>query len=228
MFEILFSQNVCVYVIVMCGLLGAVGRAVMGGYLKSLIKGSDRMGHTKKKALLEIRKRYEDIASLDVDIRDVSSFVDKYIDRLKIGVVPINVWNGFVKNLGVIAAGTGIFAAVYQYYVVGNNGEAVKMTLCSLAACLVLYMAGNQWDPSWYMMTLRDNVRNYLGNSLSNRLKKEDRKQAAATVQEVVEHSGDAVPVKKSERKKKGDKTADKGSYDELLDKMMQKILADG
>lgn len=226
MFEILFSQNVCVYVIVMCGLFGVVGRAVMGGYLKSLIKGSDRMGRTKKKALLEIRKRYEDIASLDVDIQDLSSFVDKYIDRLRIGVIPVNAWNGFIKNMGAIAAGTGIFAAVYQYYVVGDNGEAVKMALCSLAVCLVLYMAGNQWDPAWYMMTLRDNVRSYLGNSLSNRIKKNDRKQAAATVDGKVEQSSDVEPAK-NDKKNKGCK-ADNSSYDELLDKMMQKILADG
>lgn len=226
MFENLFSQNVCVYVIVMCGLFGVVGRAVMGGYLKSLIKGSDRMGRTKKKALLEIRKRYEDIASLDVDIQDLSSFVDKYIDRLRIGVIPVNAWNGFIKNMGAIAAGTGIFAAVYQYYVVGDNGEAVKMVLCSLAVCLVLYMAGNQWDPAWYMMTLRDNVRSYLGNSLSNRIKKNDRKQAAATVDGMVEQSRDVEPAK-NDKKNKGCK-ADNGSYDELLDKMMQKILADG
>lgn len=226
MFENLFSQNVCVYVIVMCGLLGVVGRAVMGGYLKSLIKGSDRMGRTKKKALLEIRKRYEDIASLDVDIQDLSSFVDKYIDRLRIGVIPVNAWNGFIKNMGAIAAGTGIFAAVYQYYVVGDNGEAVKMALCSLAVCLVLYMAGNQWDPAWYMMTLRDNVRSYLGNSLSNRIKKNDRKQAAATVDGKVEQSSDVEPAK-NDKKNKGCK-ADNSSYDELLDKMMQKILADG
>lgn len=226
MFENLFSQNVCVYVIVMCGLLGVVGRAVMGGYLKSLIKGSDRMGRTKKKALLEIRKRYEDIASLDVDIQDLSSFVDKYIDRLRIGVIPVNAWNGFIKNMGAIAAGTGIFSAVYQYYVIGDNGEAVKMALCSLAVCLVLYMAGNQWDPAWYMMTLRDNVRSYLGNSLSNRIKKNDRKQAAATVDGKVEQSSDVEPAK-NDKKNKGCK-ADNSSYDELLDKMMQKILADG
>ena len=152
--------------------------------------------------------------------------MDKYIDRLRIGVIPVNAWNGFIKNMGAIAAGTGIFAAVYQYYVIGDNGEAVKMALCSLAVCLVLYMAGNQWDPAWYMMTLRDNVRSYLGNSLSNRIKKNDRKQAAATVDGKVEQSSDVEPAK-NDKKNKGCK-ADNSSYDELLDKMMQKILADG
>lgn len=46
---------------------------------------------------MEMRRRYEDITSLDVNIHDTAAFVDKYIDRLKIGFIPINVWNGFVK-----------------------------------------------------------------------------------------------------------------------------------
>ena len=60
------------------------------------------------------------------DRHDTAAFVDKYIDRLKIGFIPINVWNGFVKNMGVAAAGTGIFAAAYQYYVVGDGVETLK------------------------------------------------------------------------------------------------------
>ena len=69
-------------------------------------------------------------------------------------------------------------------------------------------------------------MRSYLGNSLSNRIKKNDRKQAAATVDGKVEQSSDVEPAK-NDKKNKGCK-ADNSSYDELLDKMMQKILADG
>lgn len=73
------------------------------------------------------------------------------------------------KNLGVIAAGTGIFAAVYQYHVVGDGGETVKLLMSALAADMALLLAYNQWNPSLYMKTLRDSVMNYLGNNLSNR-----------------------------------------------------------
>ena len=132
MFETLLSQNVCVYVIVMCGFMGVVGRMIMGGCFRRLIKETETMGRTRKRALREIRKRYEDISLLDVEVRDTAAFVDKYIDRLKIGLISVNAWNAFIKNLGVIAAGTGIFAAVYQYHVVGDGGETVKLLMSAL------------------------------------------------------------------------------------------------
>ena len=138
MFEILLNQNVCMYVMIVCGCIGLTGRAVMSSYLARLAKAAERMGTTRKKQLMEMRRRYEDITSLDVNIHDTAAFVDKYIDRLKIGFIPINVWNGFVKNMGVAAAGTGIFAAAYQYYVVGDGVETLKMLGCGLAAWLLI------------------------------------------------------------------------------------------
>lgn len=223
MFEILMNQNVWMYVIVICGFMGAAGRMIMGGYLRNLIKETDFMGRTKKRALREIRKRYEDVSSLDVEVRDTAAFVDKYIDRLKIGAFSVNAWNAFIKNLGVIAAGTGIFAAVYQYYVVGDGGEAVKLLVSALAAELVLLVAYNQWNPSMYIKTLRDSVINYLGNSLANRIGREDRRQVAAAT--APEASGGE---KQTEKKKSGKARSKEADYDQLLDKMMQKILADG
>lgn len=226
MFETLLSQNVCVYVIALCGFLGVLGRALVSSYLKSLIRGTDSMGHTKKKSLANLRKRYEDVSALDVDIKDVATFVDKYIDRLKIGCVPVNVWNGCVKNFGLAAGGTGIFAAVYQYYVVGDGKETLKMLVCGFSACIAVWAAYNQWDVSWHMKTLGDCVKNYLVNSPAVRNRKEDRKQIAAT-EDVSDCRVDQDLKKMRDDHKKKRSKADP-DYDELLDKMMQKILADG
>lgn len=92
-----------------------------GWLLQEADKRDGNYGKNTEKGSEEIRKRYEDISLLDVDVRDTAAFVDKYIDRLKIGLISVNAWNAFIKNLGVIAAGTGIFAAVYQYHVVGDG-----------------------------------------------------------------------------------------------------------
>lgn len=251
MFDALFSQNVCVYLIVMFGFLGVLGRGLISGGLKSLIKNAGDMGHTKKKELVRMRKRYEDAAALDVDVQDIHAFVDKYIDRLKLAHVPINVLNGCVKNFALAAGGIGIFAAIYQYYVVGSRGESVKMLVCSVAACMFIWAAYNQWDVSWHLKTLGDFCKSYFANGFSNRIikaeKKEDRKQAAATmisetacpvkeeapskttvrlgkIKETSAAKGEKKEVKS--RKKNGDNGA--ANYDELLDKVMQKILADG
>lgn len=225
MFETLLNQNVCMYVMIMCGCIGLIGRAVMSSYLARLAKAAERMGTTRKKALLEIRKRYEDIASLDVDIHDTAAFVDKYIDRLKIGFVPVNVWNGFVKNMGLVVAGTGIFAAVYQYYVVGDGPEALKMCVCGLATYMLLMAAHNQWNCAWHMRALRDSVKNYLSNSLSNRLRKEEKKAEAPELQVACSSADEGMEKKRVKKKQSRNGAAD---YDVLLDGIMKKMLADG
>ena len=101
-------------------------------------------------------------------------------------------------------------------------------------------------NPSLYMKTLRDSVMNYLGNNLSNRFCREDRRQVAAAAKVPEEAEGDAanvraacsseIPVDKK-RTESGPRTdtgraararSEGADYDKLLDKMMQKILADG
>ena len=172
-----------------------------------------------------MRKRYEDIRSLDVEVRDTAAFVDKYIDRLKIGFVPVNVWNGFVKNMGLVVAGTGIFAAVYQYYVVGDGPEALKMCVCGLATYMLLMAAHNQWNCAWHMRALRDSVKNYLSNSLSNRLRKEEKKAEAPELQVACSSADEGMEKKKVKKKQSRNGAAD---YDVLLDGIMKKMLADG
>lgn len=70
-----------------------------GWLLQEADKETETMGRTRKRALREIRKRYDDISLLDVEVRDTAAFVDKYIDRLKIGLISVNAWNAFIKIL---------------------------------------------------------------------------------------------------------------------------------
>lgn len=229
MMETLLSRNVCMCVILVFGCVGIVGRGIVAGYLKTLIKGTERMGMTRKRALLEIRKRYEDVASLGVELRDFDSFVDKYIDRLRLCAVPVGLWNGFLKNMGVLAAGTGIFSAAYQYYVVGDGAAAAELAMCSAGVCMAMLVVWNQWDVSWHLKTLRDSVKNYLSNSLANRLAREDRRvkaEAASSESVAVTDDSDEAARHVGRAKKKREEAA--SSYDVLLDRVMQRILVDG
>lgn len=229
MLEALLSRNVCVYVMLMLGCIGIMGRGIVTGYLKRLVKGTETMGMTRKRALVEIRKRYEDLASLDAEIRDFDSFVDKYIDRLKLWAVPINIWNGFLKNIAVFVAGTGIFSAVYQYYVVGDRGMAVELFMCGIGVCMAMLVVWNQWDAAWHMRTLRDAVKNYLSNSLANRLAREDRVQRIDNIRPAEGDEADAdMPAAARAAAATVKEPSEDSSYDMLLDKVMQKILVDG
>lgn len=201
------------------GFVGIAGRGIMAGYLRGLVKGAEEMGRTRRKELVKMRKRYEDIASLDVQINDFDSFVDKYIDRLRIGGITVHAWNAFTKNMGVLVAGTGIFSALHAYYVAGDSGEALGLAACAAGVCLAMLVFWNQWDVAWHLKSLRDSVKNYLSNSLSNRLQKLGR---AAAASQCMDFQEGAAKLKKS-----GKRHA-KEECDALLDMVMQTALADG
>ena len=85
MFGTILEQSIFLYVIAATGICGIVAKLIMDGFLKGLVRGAGSMKSTKKKALVEIRKRYEELSYLDVGIRDTRSFDEKYIYKLKLG-----------------------------------------------------------------------------------------------------------------------------------------------
>lgn len=228
MFEILMSQNVCIYLMVIMGLLGIAVQGITAGYMRGLVRGADNMGHTRKKALLAMRKRYEDIASLDVEVGDFDSFVDKYIDRIKIGALSVHSCESLIKNVTILVAGTGIFSAVYQYYVVGDSAESLKQMACCAGVYITLRIFRNIWDVSWQTKLLRDGVKNYLCNSLAGRLRKEERRQCSLGDAGVAACAEAACGEDCTDDEKRARDGLDASSYDALLDRVMQSALNGG
>ena len=99
MFGTILEQSIFLYVIAATGICGIVAKLIMDGFLKGLVRGAGSMKSTKKKALVEIRKRYEELSYLDVGIRDTRSFVEKYIYKLKLGKYDHGIWNSDLSDL---------------------------------------------------------------------------------------------------------------------------------
>ena len=90
---------------------------------------------------------------------------------------------------------------------------------------MLLMAAHNQWNCAWHMRALRDSVKNYLSNSLSNRLRKEEKKAEAPELQVACSSADEGIEKKKVKKKQSRNGAAD---YDVLLDGIMKKMLADG
>ena len=101
MFGTILEQSIFLYVIAATGICGIAAKLIMNGFLKGLVREVGSMKSTKKKALVEIRKRYEELSYLDVGIRDTRSFVEKYIYKLKLGKSYVSSWNSFCSNMTV-------------------------------------------------------------------------------------------------------------------------------
>jgi hypothetical protein len=176
MFEMLSGQSVSMYIMMILGFMQVLGQSIFGGILAKTARESDVMSRAKNRNLKKIIKRYEEMSSLEAWIENLEAFVDKYMNRMRVLAIPVNVWESILKNLALLTGVTGIFSAIYQYYVVGNVVETVKLSVGVLAAAATMQFTKNMCSYSVQKKILRDNVRNYLDNQLSYCVKKREKR----------------------------------------------------
>lgn len=189
MFGTILEQSIFLYVIAATGICGIAAKLIMNGFLKGLVKGAGSMKSTKKKALVEIRKRYEELSYLDVSIRDTRSFVEKYIYKLKLGKSYVSSWNSFCSNMMILAAGTGLIGTWWEYRTGGSVFASAQIGMWGIVACGVMQMVYNVFNTRRKCEMLSAELVNYMNNSLANRLKREQEKQMESSKQEADDRS---------------------------------------
>lgn len=189
MFGTILEQSIFLYVIAATGICGIAAKLIMNGFLKGLVKGAGNMKSTKKKALVEIRKRYEELSYLDVSIRDTRSFVEKYIYKLKLGKSYISSWNSFCSNMMILAAGAGLIGTWWEYRTGSSVFTSAQIGMWGIVACGVMQMVYNIFNTRRKCEMLSAELVNYMNNSLANRLKREQEKQMEGSKQETDDRS---------------------------------------
>lgn len=189
MFGTILEQSIFLYVIAATGICGIAAKLIMNGFLKGLVKGAGNMKSTKKKALVEIRKRYEELSYLDVSIRDTRSFVEKYIYKLKLGKSYVSSWNSFCSNMMILAAGAGLIGTWWEYRTGSSVFASAQIGMWGIVACGVMQIVYNIFNTRRKCEMLSAELVNYMNNSLANRLKREQEKQMESSKQEADDRS---------------------------------------
>lgn len=184
-----FGTEYFLYVIAATGICGIAAKLIMNGFLKGLVREVGSMKSTKKKALVEIRKRYEELSYLDVGIRDTRSFVEKYIYKLKLGKSYVSSWNSFCSNMMILAAGTGLIGTWWEYRTGSSIFASTQIGMWGIVACGVMQMVYNVFNTRRKCEMLSAELVNYMNNSLANRLKREQEKQMESSKQEAEDRS---------------------------------------
>ncbi len=180
MFGTFFEQSVFVYVITAIGVCGIMARLVMNIFLGGLTKNVDKMETTRKKQLVEIRKRYEGLMYLETDIRDTRAFAEKYIYRLRLGKIPVSVLESFVKNMMILSGLTGLVGAWWEYKTSGMIFAGVELLIFGIVVCGIMMIANNIFDCEQKKLMLVTELESYLSNGLANKIKREVSKQENA------------------------------------------------
>lgn len=144
---------------------------------KKILKQSENIGMTKNKFFKQLKQKFETYYHSGNGLNNIEVFVDKQIYKIKICGCPWYSTNRLLMFWGIICSILGFLLGVYKYYI-GQPLESVLVSVIVGNVCaIILAMLYFQTDMDYKRCILVANIRDYLENSLVNRLSKEDKRE---------------------------------------------------
>ncbi len=165
-FQTDFITNVTIFLMT----LSVVAQIIIGVLFQSMILETDNMTATENKLLKQCKLKFANCYQMNDGMTNVSAFVDKFINRIKIGCFTfsgLSALSGQMVLLAVFIAGIGIYRKIVSgagimdllpYYIVSLFGLYVYFSVTSLV------------DARAKRTTLKTNIVDYLENHMVNRL----------------------------------------------------------
>lgn len=170
MLTLFFQHKNFMFIILALLLCSIICQFMLGVTFHRLIRETENMSATKNRSLQQLKLKFTSCIQLRETIPNVSVFVDKYMNQIHIGKIPVSLLkhlSGQLTLLAVLVAGIGAcigiirnesFFAIAPFYLISFLG----LYLYFAAASLV--------DLPGKINILRTNLVDYLENHLSNRL----------------------------------------------------------
>lgn len=164
MWEKIMEADKGIYFLWGIGLLGLLFKLITSTYLKGMIKASENMATTRKKALRIMRLKYENGRSLGINKGSGQAFVEKNVRSLKLGAIPLEAWrrSGIAMCLLVFMT----VGVTFLYYDVSWRGspDMVNFLINAGLVCAFLIFVENIFLITNKMEILKANIRDYLEN----------------------------------------------------------------
>ncbi len=170
MLALFFYHKNFMFAILTLLLCSIICQLLLGVTFHRLIHETENMSATKNKSLQQLKLKFTSCTQLRETIPNVSVFVDKYVNQIRIGKIPVSFLkhlSGQLTLLAVLVAGIGAclgiikdesFFVIAPFYVISFIG-------------LYLYFAASSLvDLSGKINILHTNLVDYLENHLANRL----------------------------------------------------------
>ena len=143
---------------------------LLGVIYHRLIRETENMSATKNKSLQQLKLKFTSCRQLHESIPNVSVFVDKYLNQISVGKIPVSFlrhFSGQLTLLAVLVAGIGAclgiirdesFLMIAPFYLASFLGLYLYFAITSLS------------DLPGKINVLRTNLVDFLENHLSSRL----------------------------------------------------------
>lgn len=200
-------------------LLSIICQIMIGVLYQNMIKETDNMAATTNKVLKQCKLKFCNCYKLNMGTMNVGAFVDKFLNRIKIGKVSlsgIGHLSGQLMLGSVFAAGVGIcngiiegmtFGALLPYYALSLFGLYAYFSVASLV------------DIQGKRRVLKTNLVDYLENHMINHL------NITREIESLIESEESAVTEVKDvkERIRKRKAQAEKGETESLQEQQAEK-----
>lgn len=170
MFALFFHHRNFMFAILTLLFCSIICQVLLGVTYRRLIRQTENMSATKNKSLQKLKLKFTSCTQLRETIPNVPVFVDKYLNQISIGKIPVSFFkhlSGQLTLLAVLVAGIGACLGIIQ-------NESFFMIapfyLISFFGLYLYFAAASLIDVPGKVNILRTNLVDYLENHLANRL----------------------------------------------------------
>ena len=161
MFDFILGNTVFTKAIIACCFIGILSWSVLTISYRSMIRATSRIGQTKKKWLVSLKKKYEDYHEMDIKVNNVETFVDKYFRKKRVCGLPCGFWKTLYRLTIAACAITGAAGALAV-----SQGGGVIAAFGLIFLDILLRADAKEHR---IIMNMNDYLQNVLENSIAGR-----------------------------------------------------------
>ncbi len=170
MFTLFFRHKNYMIAILMLLLLSIICQIVMGVIYHKLIWETENMSTTTNRNLQKLKLKFSSCRQLHETVPNVPVFVDKFINQIRVGRLPLSFLkhvSGQLTLLAVLVAGIGACMGIIHNE---NFFQIAPFYLISFLGLYCYFAVSSLVDIPGKIKILRTNLIDYLENHLSSRL----------------------------------------------------------
>jgi len=167
----LFENDIFLKLSIFMITLSVICQIVAGVLYQSMIQETDNMAATENKLLKQCKLKFANCYELNGSVSNIPVFVDKFINRIKIGFLTLPGLSSFAGQmmlLAVLMCGIGIYRRIVEgHYVI----QLFPYYIVSLFGLYAYFSISSLVDIKGKREVLKTNIIDYLENHMMSRLK---------------------------------------------------------
>ena len=176
------DTNALMYVMVGIGILGILSKLILAFLYSRLMKDAENMSMAKTRLMKQMKLKFENCYRLNLGVKNVTVFVDKYLHKYKLMGISLHRMGGFMNLSMMICVFLGCFGSVYKFFNGYKLELAVESFVLGVLLVIILFVLDTVIDVDYMQEVLMISIQDYLENYLVNRLEQGVSKEVESDI----------------------------------------------